>query len=233
MDEQRKRHLGKGMKPRQSEAIDGVAGEEAETAVSTGMETPQNEGILEVLSNQHIENQSEDPETSPNHPPTPHMVEAEKEVAVTEGFGEAPPEVPSDVFSHLEEVMKASREASGADPAFLEERRVPEKPVESTLIVTEKMTMEEIRKRYPLHKLNGDTGEVSIVPEELEWPERETQVILGELPNGDHAIIVNVREGYWPLVEQQAESDGITPTEWLSIRLSEYLEGWVSPPRNA
>jgi hypothetical protein len=56
--------------------------------------------------------------------------------------------------------------------------------------------------------------------------------LLGEQPNKSFNMVVNIGEGYIDSIRQQAESDGITPEEWVSVRFSEYLESWWAPARS-
>jgi hypothetical protein len=49
---------------------------------------------------------------------------------------------------------------------------------------------------------------------------------LGPKPNGDYGVLVMVPEQLVAGVLSQAELDGVTPTEWLSVRLGEYLSQW-------
>jgi hypothetical protein len=53
---------------------------------------------------------------------------------------------------------------------------------------------------------------------------------LGEQRDGTYKLPVAIREGYWEGVKLQAELDNVTPEEWCSIRLGEYLENFFFPP---
>jgi hypothetical protein len=48
----------------------------------------------------------------------------------------------------------------------------------------------------------------------------------GPQPNGDYGVLVVVKEPMVSGVLGQAEMDGVSPSEWLSVRVAEYLEGW-------
>ena len=48
----------------------------------------------------------------------------------------------------------------------------------------------------------------------------------GPQPNGDYGIVVTVPEQMVSGVLGQAELDGVSPSEWLSVRMGEMLEDW-------
>ena len=48
----------------------------------------------------------------------------------------------------------------------------------------------------------------------------------GPQPNGDYGIVVTVPEQLVSGVLGQAELDGVSPSEWLSVRMGEMLEDW-------
>jgi hypothetical protein len=49
---------------------------------------------------------------------------------------------------------------------------------------------------------------------------------IGPQPNGDYGVVVTVPEQMVSGVLGQAELDGVSPSEWLSVRLADFLEGW-------
>ena len=49
---------------------------------------------------------------------------------------------------------------------------------------------------------------------------------LGELPTGEYRATVRIAEGYTEGAKQQAESDGVSLEDWLTIQLNAYLEQW-------
>ena len=51
---------------------------------------------------------------------------------------------------------------------------------------------------------------------------------IGTLPNGDYRATVRIGEVYVEGCKQQAEADGISLEDWLTIHLSSYLENWWS-----
>ena len=53
---------------------------------------------------------------------------------------------------------------------------------------------------------------------------------LGELPTGEYRATVRLAEGYVEGAKQQAESDGITLEDWLTLQLNAYLEQWWMAP---
>jgi hypothetical protein len=53
---------------------------------------------------------------------------------------------------------------------------------------------------------------------------------LGELPNGEYRATVRIAEWCVEGVKGQAEADGISVEDWLTLRLTEYLEQWWAAP---
>jgi hypothetical protein len=89
-----------------------------------------------------------------------------------------------------------------------------------------------LKAANPLTTIDRETGKVYRVPEgetggealsRLDWRR------LGERPDGTYGLIVAIPEGMIGGIMAQAESDKVTPEEWVSVRLSEMLEGWWQP----
>lgn len=55
---------------------------------------------------------------------------------------------------------------------------------------------------------------------------------IGPQPNGDYGIVIQIKEGYWSGIQSQAESDNMTPEEWVTMRLAEYLDNWWGPAQS-
>ena len=53
---------------------------------------------------------------------------------------------------------------------------------------------------------------------------------LGELPNGEYRSTVRIAEWCVEGVKGQAEADGISVEDWLTLRLTEHLEQWWAMP---
>ena len=53
---------------------------------------------------------------------------------------------------------------------------------------------------------------------------------LGELPNGEYRATVRIAEWCVEGVKGQAEADGISVEDWLTQRMTEYLEQWWAAP---
>jgi len=53
---------------------------------------------------------------------------------------------------------------------------------------------------------------------------------LGELPTGEYRATVRLAEGYVEGAKQQAEADGISLEDWLTLQLNAYLEQWWMAP---
>lgn len=73
----------------------------------------------------------------------------------------------------------------------------------------------------PLYRMNTETGEVKVVAEGT-----------GPQPNGDYGIVIQIKEGYWSGIQSQAESDNMTPEDWVTMRLAEYLDNWWGPAQS-
>lgn len=56
--------------------------------------------------------------------------------------------------------------------------------------------------------------------------QRTAGTALGPQANGDYGVVVVIKEAMVSGVLGQAEMDGVSPTEWMSTRLGEYLEQW-------
>lgn len=52
---------------------------------------------------------------------------------------------------------------------------------------------------------------------------------IGERPDGTFGLVVTIPEGLIEPIRQQAESDRVTPEEWVSTRLVEYMDSWWQP----
>ena len=53
---------------------------------------------------------------------------------------------------------------------------------------------------------------------------------VGELPTGEYRATVRLAEGYVEGAKQQAEADGISLEDWLTLQLNAYLEQWWMAP---
>jgi len=60
-------------------------------------------------------------------------------------------------------------------------------------------------------------------------PPRE--VLTGERPDGTYGLVVTIPEGMIEPIREQAASDGISPEEWVTMRLVEVLETWWYPAK--
>lgn len=54
---------------------------------------------------------------------------------------------------------------------------------------------------------------------------------LGQRGDGTFGLVVTIPEGLIEPIRGQAESDGLSSEEWVSVRLNEYLESWWSAPK--
>jgi hypothetical protein len=57
----------------------------------------------------------------------------------------------------------------------------------------------------------------------------EVKAGLGERPDGTYGLVVTIPEGMIEPIREQAKSDKISAEEWVSTRLTEYLESWWQP----
>lgn len=53
----------------------------------------------------------------------------------------------------------------------------------------------------------------------------------GPRPDGSYGIVVSIGEGYWDAVQQWAEADDLKPSEWLNMRIAEFLDTWSYPAK--
>lgn len=88
------------------------------------------------------------------------------------------------------------------------------------------LTIDEIKRRYPDVTMPGVYAGESKAAENPLDAIMLTIPKIGPLPNGEYGLVVNIREGYWPGLEEQAKLDGVTPEEWASKIFSDYLESW-------
>lgn len=56
-------------------------------------------------------------------------------------------------------------------------------------------------------------------------------ISLGLQPDGTTKVVVTIQEGYWDAVQQWAEANGVTVEQWLSDRLYEYVSTYGEPAK--
>ena len=54
---------------------------------------------------------------------------------------------------------------------------------------------------------------------------------IGLQPDGSYGVVVTIQEGYWEAVQQWAEADGLLVERWLSDRLYEYISTYGEPAK--
>jgi len=157
---------------------------------------------------------------------------------------------PDPGLSALEELLKASetdfsldkdQSAIGLalDPTgaiFSERLKVPNNPEwleDETLAFSglvaiptpEEVAAIENGDRIPT--IGGSLGVEDFISQGSGTSVMELPANIGPQPNGDYGVVVIVPEQMVSLVLGQAEMDGVSPSEWLSVRVGEYLETWA------
>jgi hypothetical protein len=145
---------------------------------------------------------------------------------------------PDPGLSALEELLKASNqqntELAQTDPAFMNS------PKPSAFdLVTDPLGIMGIIFPTPEEVAAIENGDRLPTIAELEAvlesgskvdikPDGGVKVTpgIGPQPNGDYGIVVTVPEQLVSGVLGQAELDGVSPSEWLTVRLGEYLSQW-------
>lgn len=209
---QKTRHLGRGMKPRSSNA------EPVEEAISeTATEGHQDGGLPPERT--PLE-EAGLPASAPTNLPVTDEVIPEQDPIVAETNSE------TTEISRLTELMNQSRQQDA------------------------KSVVDQLLDPFGILGLTGITGiqgapgglviptaeEIAAIAGEDAPDPMDDEVfgkpLLGEQPNKSFNMVVNIEEGYVESIRQQAESDGITPEEWVSLRLHEYLADWWAPARS-
>ena len=54
---------------------------------------------------------------------------------------------------------------------------------------------------------------------------------VGPQPDGTTKVVVSIQEGYWDAVQQWAEADNVPVEQWLSDRLYEYVSTYGEPAK--
>jgi hypothetical protein len=92
------------------------------------------------------------------------------------------------------------------------------------------LDMERDRKKPTIAELeelmDKSGGNVRIDPDGT-----VTAYPIGERGDGTFGLVVTIPEGMIDPIRGQAESDRVTPEEWVSTRLGEYLDSWWSAPK--
>ena len=55
--------------------------------------------------------------------------------------------------------------------------------------------------------------------------------LIGEQPDGSYKAVVTIKEGYWNAITEWAESDGVTPEEFLSNIITQNIETYAMPAK--
>ena len=116
---------------------------------------------------------------------------------------------------NLAELMRKSRS-----------QQYEEQPQVGTIVLPTSEEIEAIETGDRLPIVGGAFGEG-----EFDGSKPGSRVVqapagLGQQPNGDYGVLVLVPEQLVSGVLGQAEMDGVSPSEWLSVRMGDFLEGW-------
>jgi len=211
MGKQRPRRIGLGMKPREVSATAGQTEGLKEVEMEVVLGEPEG-GDHKLSPVQNLESQPAE--------------EAEEPIVAQMPVFEPPPAVPQEVLDTLADLMKKSQELTGATAERLdklvemvrEERRGRPYPEDDG----SKPSIAEIEKAIESGaKVEmAPNGDVTIQP----------AAPLGELPNGEYRSTVRIAEWCVEGVKGQAEADGISVEDWLTLRLTEHLEQWWAMP---
>lgn len=161
--------------------------------------------VAEVQEMAEIEPISGDPlpvETDVNQ--EPEKV-SEPDVAVTTEFSPPPAEAG---LSALEELIKASN--------------LPDTIFSSQI---DMMSSSPVDSKAPSTLVLPTAEEIEAITTGDRLPE-PTPSSVGPQTNGDYGVVVVVAESMVSGVLGQAEMDGVSPSEWLSVRVGEYLDQW-------
>lgn len=224
---QKKRKLGQNMKARGKKADKPQETTEVTEHEPTAEGQP--ESILEpVLSRQ-------------NPVETSHYLEPEK-VQILDPQNDPQccttvpvPQTPTAVPDSTQDALEKALEESVDDPHFTE-FCVHDIPMGQSC--------EKCQSAAAENQLTSDgTGEVRVINEAdnakvfvgVDFGSKEDTTVylteVGPMPDGSQKCVVTVPEGYWEAVKQWAESDGISPEEWLSQRLYEYVTSFGNAPK--
>lgn len=210
-----KRHLGKNMKARTPNEIKEIDGDDAETDVSATVVDGQFSEVVDSKENDEPAIQ----DRIPDPPDTKLDPETEQNPVVAENGEEYPPRTPYPILDDatLRDLMEKSKEPNN----------VVEMPA-GTIVMP---TAEEI---------HAITGEEALTTPDFLTPLGTDNTVtygpplggktfshgIGRQASGDYGIVVTVPEQLVAGVLSQAELDGVTPEEWLTVRMGEYLEQW-------
>jgi len=207
-DKKKGRPIGAGMKPREINENETIQQAETEELVSTesGQEETAVEPVLEaseqIETSHTLEPQSEEE----------NIVASQAELSPILGI------------SNLEEMLSQSQEEAA------------EKESQATNLFPPKIVqeLESINKRMEA----GERIEiVGSIPQDLAkgfLKQIQTAITppVGPRLDGTYGMVVTIPEGMIEPIRGQAESDRVTPEEWVSTRLGEYLEDWWQPAKS-
>lgn len=113
----------------------------------------------------------------------------------------------------------------------------PETDLEAAMNQPEDISQGEKRESQSKYDPWNERGTMIPPPPELisnlelspAVPEVGGVLINHQLPDGSHMAVVTIPEGWWEPITQWAEENGVTPEQWLSDRLYEYVSSYGSP----
>jgi hypothetical protein len=231
MDEgQKKRHIGRGMKPRGNKAVkpQKEAKEMSDHSTTEGQQAPIVEAVLEPKEGNEMGGNLE-AENSEN--PVQNLEKIEATVAQDEGLEAALDESGGEVidaeFAEVDEwPTHCTHGASIKDPC--EKCQAADMGNKSATDPSRNLQpLIAAQSAYGSMKFTEEPGEMWITKDGIK--EILKRYGIGEQPDGSCGFIVKVQEGYTDAVRQWAESDGVPVERWLSDRLYEYISTYGAP----
>lgn len=209
---QKARRIGMGMKPR--------AQEEASLPTTEGHEElpsdPIQEHVPAAVGGGDLESVSAEQPEEVSEP----EAEKEPELHATEV-----PAAPEEAFDALAAVMKASEGASGAEPQ-VDRIDIYRQTPDHEYILQQSAEIDRLAEKMLPEMMEGLEKIVPICEDSAEFELKcgLQAFAMGILPTGEYRHTVRIAESYVEGAKQQAEADGVSLEDWLTIQLHAYLE---------
>ena len=226
---QKKRQVGKGMKPRGNKRF--RTQKETNKVTNQSTNEGQVQGAPEPVLEAEVRNETPgnlEPENGENL--LQNLEENEAIVAHDDDVLEEPNEAGNDLIAALNEsgvidgefaeVDEPSREAQLAHITY------PQIDLETAMAVGTG-TVKDLQP--PCGGVPMGQMQPAIIYEASGGKEGLARV--GPQPDGTTKVVVSIQEGYWEAVQQWAEADNVPVEQWLSDRLYEYVSTYGEPAK--